>query len=190
MEIGDWKSSLPSNLQFPTSRTLIHHVAAHKRGGAGIGRGIEKRGGVTDFDQATGEHQADAVRQPPRLKDIVRDEDDRCAARAVLLPHDLFDQADVVGIEIRGRLVEQQDLWIEHERARERNALHGEIVREMTDGMTATLYFRAEGARLIASQDYDLQIELPVYIYERLGLARQRHWTVSVRKNALHLIGA
>lgn len=68
------------------------------------------------------------------------------------------------------------------------NALEGEIVREMTDGMNATLFFRASGARLISEQDYDLQIELPVYIYERLDLARQRHWTVSLRKNAMHLI--
>jgi molybdate transport system ATP-binding protein len=73
-------------------------------------------------------------------------------------------------------------------RSSDENALHGEIVREMTDGMTATLYFRAEDARLIADQDYDLQIELPVYIYERLNLARQREWTVSLRKNAIHLI--
>jgi hypothetical protein len=54
--------------------------------------------------------------------------------------------------------------------------------------MNVTLYFRAAGARLVAEQDYDLQIELPVYIYERLNLARQREWMVSLRKNAIHLI--
>lgn len=68
------------------------------------------------------------------------------------------------------------------------NALNGEIVREMNDGMMATLLFRASGSRLVPDQDYDLQIELPVYIYERLDLARQRRWTVSLRKNAIHLI--
>jgi molybdate transport system ATP-binding protein len=68
------------------------------------------------------------------------------------------------------------------------NALRGEIIREMSDGMNVTLYFRAAGARLVAEQDYDLQIELPVYIYERLNLARQREWMVSLRKNAIHLI--
>jgi hypothetical protein len=75
-------------------------------------------------------------------------------------------------------------------RSSDENALHGEIVREMTDGMTATLFFRAAEARLIAdaTRDYDLQIELPVYIYERLDLARQRRWAVSLRKNAMHLI--
>ncbi len=74
-------------------------------------------------------------------------------------------------------------------RSNDENALDGEIVGEMTDGMTATLYFRAAGARLVASQEYDLQIELPVYIYERLNLAHERRWTVSLRKNAMHLIG-
>ena len=67
------------------------------------------------------------------------------------------------------------------------NAVHGEIVREMSDGMNVTLYFRADSARLMLEQDYDIQIELPVYIYERLNLAHERQWTVSLRKNAMHL---
>ncbi|MBI5301994.1 MAG: ABC transporter ATP-binding protein [Chloroflexi bacterium] len=69
------------------------------------------------------------------------------------------------------------------------NALRGEIVREMNDGMMATLFFRATESRLVPDQDYDLQIELPVYIFERLNLAQQRVWTVSLRKNAMHLLG-
>jgi hypothetical protein len=58
--------------------------------------------------------------------------------------------------------------------------------------MTATLFFRGLDFRLStdATQDYDIQIELPVYIYERLNLARNRTWTVSLRKNAIHLIEA
>jgi len=48
--------------------------------------------------------------------------------------------------------------------------------------MNATLFFRSSGARLMREQDHDLQIELPVYIYERLGLAHQRQWAVSLRK--------
>jgi molybdate transport system ATP-binding protein len=68
------------------------------------------------------------------------------------------------------------------------NALHGEIIREMNDGMMATLFFRGLDARLVQEQDYDLQIELPVYVYERLDLAHRRIWTVSLRKNAIHLI--
>ncbi len=69
------------------------------------------------------------------------------------------------------------------------NAVEGSLIREMSDGENVTLYFRAAGARLVKEQDYDLQIELPVYIYERLNLANEREWTVMVRKNAMHLIG-
>jgi molybdate transport system ATP-binding protein len=70
----------------------------------------------------------------------------------------------------------------------EENAVRGRLVREVSDGASVTLFFCAEGMRLLPNQDYDLQIELPVYIYERLDLARQREWTVSLRKNAMHLI--
>jgi molybdate transport system ATP-binding protein len=73
-------------------------------------------------------------------------------------------------------------------RSSDENALHGQLVREVSDGATVTLYFRAADVPLVADQDYDLQIELPVYIYERLALAYQRQWTVSLRKNAIHLI--
>ena len=73
-------------------------------------------------------------------------------------------------------------------RSSDENALCGTIVREMSDGANVTLYFRANGKRLLADEDYDLQIELPVYIYERLDLAHQREWTVSLRKNAIHLV--
>ena len=73
--------------------------------------------------------------------------------------------------------------------AHHENELFGEIVREMTDGANATLYFRGN-TRMVTdgSQDYALQIELPVYIYERLDLAHRRTWTVSLKKNAVHLI--
>lgn len=75
-------------------------------------------------------------------------------------------------------------------RTSDENALTGRLIREMNDGMNATLYFRSDGARLLPSLDYDVQIELPVYIYERLDLAHERRWTVSLRKNAIHLIKA
>jgi molybdate transport system ATP-binding protein len=68
------------------------------------------------------------------------------------------------------------------------NVLYGEIVREMSDGTNTTLYFRTNQRLVTDARDNDLQIELPVYIYERLDLAHRRTWTVSLRKNAVHLI--
>lgn len=73
-------------------------------------------------------------------------------------------------------------------RSSDENALQGRLIHETSDGTNVTLYFRSEDMRLAPGQDYDLQIELPVYIYERLNLAVQREWTVSLRKNAIHLI--
>jgi molybdate transport system ATP-binding protein len=75
-------------------------------------------------------------------------------------------------------------------KALDENSLPGEIVRETNDGMMTTLFFRAADKRLSDQQDYDVQIELPVYVYERLDLSRRRRWTVSLRKNAIHLIQA
>ncbi|MBI3912847.1 MAG: ABC transporter ATP-binding protein [Chloroflexi bacterium] len=74
------------------------------------------------------------------------------------------------------------------EESRAENVLEGELLRETSDGSTVTLYFRADAPRFAPTQDFDLQIELPVYIYERLDLSRARRWRVSVRRNGIHLI--
>jgi molybdate transport system ATP-binding protein len=70
------------------------------------------------------------------------------------------------------------------------NEVVGEIVRDMNDGLMATLFFRAAGARFLPDdpRDYDLHIELPLYIFERLDLARQRRWTVLLRKRDIQLV--
>jgi len=96
-----------------------------------------------------------------------------------------------VGTPVHVCLRAERIMLLRPERAKlstNENLLSGEIVHVMSDEMTATLFFRASKARLVADQDYDLQIELPVYIYERLDLAHQHQWTVSLRKNAMHLI--
>ncbi len=68
------------------------------------------------------------------------------------------------------------------------NEIEGKVIDERNDGMTVTLSFRARGARLRPSEPYDLQIDVPVYIYERLDLAHRRAWTVSLKTRAMHLI--
>lgn len=96
-----------------------------------------------------------------------------------------------VGTRVNVCLRSERIMLLRPERAAQssdENALHGEIVREMNDGMTTTLFFRGIDLRLVNTADYDIQIELPVYIYERLNLARHRTWTVSLRKNAIHLM--
>lgn len=102
----------------------IHHLAARERGGAGVLRGIKKRGGFGDLDELSIEQQPDAVGETFRLKNIVRDDNDGDAARFILFAHNIFNQRDIVRVEIRRRFIEQKDARLNHQRARERDALH------------------------------------------------------------------
>lgn len=74
--------------------------------------------------------------------------------------------------------------------AERENLLPGRIVSEMNDGTLAVLSFRLDGARLTPERGHDLEIELPVYVYERLGLAGERDWHVSLKRDAIHVIPA
>ncbi len=70
------------------------------------------------------------------------------------------------------------------------NLLAGDLVHEESDGDTVMLRFRSEHARLKPDREFDLFIDVPVYVYERLDLARERHWRVSLNPNAIHLVPA
>jgi len=122
---------------------------------------------------------------------IIARDDGGCRVRIGQAMIDTLPFPFAVGARVQVCLRPERVMLLRPERAgrsSDENALRGEIVREMNDGMTATLFFRANDARLVAEQDYDLQIELPVYVFERLNLTHQRAWTVSLRKNAMHLI--
>jgi molybdate transport system ATP-binding protein len=68
------------------------------------------------------------------------------------------------------------------------NTLEGDLIHEESDGDTVTLRFRSNGARLQPARDFDLFIDVPVYVYERLNLARERHWRVALKPNAMHVV--
>ncbi len=68
------------------------------------------------------------------------------------------------------------------------NTLQGELLDQESDGNDVMLRFRADGARLQPAQPFDLQIDMPVYVYERLNLARERHWLITLKPNVLHLV--
>ncbi|MBI4674476.1 MAG: ABC transporter ATP-binding protein [Chloroflexi bacterium] len=68
------------------------------------------------------------------------------------------------------------------------NLIQGELVHEESDGNTIMLRFRADGARLQPTREFDLCIDMPLYVYERLNLARERRWRVSLKPNAIHLV--
>ena len=67
------------------------------------------------------------------------------------------------------------------------NEVQGCIVNELTDGFNHTLFFRlAEGQRLRAG-GYDLEIMLPTYVYERLGVANDKSWSATIKREAIHI---
>lgn len=68
------------------------------------------------------------------------------------------------------------------------NMLEGELLDQESDGNDVMLHFRADGARLQPTQAFDLEIDMPVYVYERLQLARERHWMITLKYNVLHLV--
>lgn len=68
------------------------------------------------------------------------------------------------------------------------NTLEGELLDQESDGNAVMLRFRADGARLQPTQAFDLFIDMPVYVYERLELGRERHWLITLKPNVLHLV--
>ncbi len=69
-----------------------------------------------------------------------------------------------------------------------RNALQGVIVDELCDGFTCTLFLRSEAGSRLGTDAYDLEIVVPVYIYERLRIAEDRRWTVVLPQEAIQVV--
>jgi hypothetical protein len=68
-------------------------------------------------------HDRDTLAELVRLLHVVRRQDDRAAAR-VVLADDLPQEQPRLGIEPRGRLVEEQHLGVVHHRPGDREPLH------------------------------------------------------------------
>ena len=68
------------------------------------------------------------------------------------------------------------------------NVMEGDLIHEESDGNSVTLHFRAQALRLRPTHTFDLQIEMPLYVYERLQLERERHWHISIKPQAIHLV--
>ena len=68
------------------------------------------------------------------------------------------------------------------------NLVQGRIIGEMSDGLNCTLFFVAEPRLLSEDAPADLQIDLPVYVYERLDLSNQREWRVYIPPGSIHAV--
>lgn len=71
----------------------------------------------------------------------------------------------------------------------EENWYHGEVVGEIAHGTSFTLQFKLDGNPLKSSRDFDLHIDLPANVYYRLEIGTNKHWTVSLKKESIYLIG-
>jgi molybdate transport system ATP-binding protein len=70
------------------------------------------------------------------------------------------------------------------------NQLTCSIVGETSDGLNCTLYLKAQTRLNALNGPADLQVDMPVYVYEKLDLARDRTWQVSIPPGAIHVVAA
>lgn len=70
------------------------------------------------------------------------------------------------------------------------NQFSGSIVGEISDGLNCTLFFNSSVGMRPLEGAADLSIDMPVHVFERLGLAGDRDWTVSIPRKAIHVISA
>jgi len=71
---------------------------------------------------------------------------------------------------------------------RHTNLFHGEIVGERDEGTTWVLFFRLARAGQPSQGLFDLEIEIPKLVYERLGIASDRHWDVSIHPGSIQVL--
>jgi molybdate transport system ATP-binding protein len=71
---------------------------------------------------------------------------------------------------------------------RQTNLFHGEIVGERDEGTTWVLLFRLARAGPPSQGTYDLEIEIPKLVYERLRISTDRHWDVSIHPGSIQVL--
>ncbi|MEM7346738.1 MAG: ABC transporter ATP-binding protein [Chloroflexota bacterium] len=67
------------------------------------------------------------------------------------------------------------------------NQVQGRIISELTDGLNHTLFFQLNGDDRLGTGRYDLEIMLPTYVYERLGVADDKQWSATIKREAIHI---
>ena len=71
---------------------------------------------------------------------------------------------------------------------RQTNLFRGEIVGERDEGTTWVLFFRLARPGTPSQGAYDLEIEIPKLVYERLGISTDRHWDVSIHPGSIQVL--
>ena len=71
---------------------------------------------------------------------------------------------------------------------RQTNLFHGEIVGERDEGTTWVLFFRLARPGTPSQGTFDLEIEIPKLVYERLGISIDRQWDVSIHPGSIQVL--
>jgi molybdate transport system ATP-binding protein len=70
------------------------------------------------------------------------------------------------------------------------NVFRGAIVGERDEGTTWALLFKLDGPGPQSQGFYDLEIEVPKLVYERLGVSTDRNWDVSIHPGSIQVLPA
>jgi molybdate transport system ATP-binding protein len=74
------------------------------------------------------------------------------------------------------------------DRSHHTNILSGHVVRETDRGVTWTLMVRLDAPGDPAQEGFDLEIDVPRFVYEMLRIDRERSWQFSIHRGSLHLL--
>jgi molybdate transport system ATP-binding protein len=74
------------------------------------------------------------------------------------------------------------------DRSHHTNILSGHVVRETDRGVTWTLMVRLDAPGEPAQEGFDLEIDVPRFVYEMLRIDRERSWQFSIHRGSLHLL--
>jgi molybdate transport system ATP-binding protein len=68
------------------------------------------------------------------------------------------------------------------------NLFHGQIVGERDEGTSWVLFFRLDTPGALSQGTYDLEIEIPKLVYERLNVSTDRSWDVSIHPGSIQVL--
>lgn len=74
------------------------------------------------------------------------------------------------------------------DRAHHTNILSGRVVRDTDRGVTWTLMVRLDAPGEPAQDGFDLEIDVPRFVYEMLRIDKERSWQFSIHRGSLHLL--
>jgi molybdate transport system ATP-binding protein len=70
------------------------------------------------------------------------------------------------------------------------NILSGSVVEDIDRGVTHTLRMRLDEPGPTAQAGYDIELDVPRFVYTLLQIAQDRHWGFSIHRGSVHLLSA